>query len=335
MLRTLAIAAALLVGVALSSGPATAQSAPPPDIEAALDPTDRIRLAEAFRLADALGDSVWPGWHAAPFAVLLVTPEREFLLRHPRPSADFRRIGYDSLLASDVWERARQFPPTLLATFPAVGDVPTIVVGRAEQTGKRSTGWVLTLLHEHFHQWQMAQPDYFGRVAALGLARGDSTGMWMLNHPFPYDSAHVQARFADAWRAVRRVVTDTAAREPAIAALAALRAALSVDDRRYLDFQMWQEGVARYTELAVARSAATHHRPLDAFAALPDYEPYARVERALRLGVLGDSSVALGERRRVAFYPFGAMTALMLDAVVPRWRREYVRAPLSLDEFLR
>ncbi|HEX5831442.1 MAG TPA: hypothetical protein VFY16_10710 [Gemmatimonadaceae bacterium] len=335
MLRTLAATAAFLASIAFPSASSPARSAPPRCAAAALDPTDRVRLAEAFRLADALGDSVWPGWRTVPFAVLLVTPEREFLVRHPRPSADFRRTGYDSLLASDVWVRARVFAPGLLATFPAVGGVPTIVVGRAEQTGKRSTGWVLTLLHEHFHQWQMTQPDYFARVAALGLARGDSTGTWMLNHPFPYDSVRVQARFADAWRTVRQAVADTGARERAIAALAALRAALSEDDRRYLDFQMWQEGVARYTELTVARAAAARYRPLDAFAALPDYEPYARVEGALRVGVMGDSSVALGERRRVAFYSFGAMTALMLDSAAPRWRREYVRAPLSLDAFLR
>ena len=48
--------------------------------------TDGTRLIEAFRVGDRLGDRIWPGWSRAPFAVLLVTPEYEFLIRHPLPS---------------------------------------------------------------------------------------------------------------------------------------------------------------------------------------------------------------------------------------------------------
>src|SRR5215218_4041507 len=164
---------------------------------AALAPDDRVRIAEAFRLADAIGDSIWPGWTSAPFAVLLVTPEREFLVRHPRPSSEFTRIGYDSLLRSEVLVRDRTLSPSFLATFPAVGGVPTIVVGQPRATGKSSTEWVLTLLHEHFHQLQTSRPDYYARVGALGLARGDQTGMWMLNYAFPYDSSAARTRFAE------------------------------------------------------------------------------------------------------------------------------------------
>src|SRR5687768_15141864 len=110
-----------------------------PDSIGGLAAADRVRLAEARRLIAAVGDSVWPGWSAAPSALLLVTPDREFLLWHPHPSADFERIGHDSLLASDVHARPRRFSPTLAATFPAVGGVPTIVIGTAERTGKQST----------------------------------------------------------------------------------------------------------------------------------------------------------------------------------------------------
>src|SRR5687767_1650412 len=64
---------------------------------------DRVRLAEAFRIADTLGNQIWKDWNTAPFAVLLVTPENEFLIRHPKPSADFARIKYDRLLKSNVY----------------------------------------------------------------------------------------------------------------------------------------------------------------------------------------------------------------------------------------
>ncbi len=64
---------------------------------------DRVRLAEAFRIGDTLGNRLWADWNKAPFAVLLVTPEYEFLIRHPKPSVDFTLISYDPLLRSNVY----------------------------------------------------------------------------------------------------------------------------------------------------------------------------------------------------------------------------------------
>src|SRR5207245_2300806 len=96
---------------ALENTNAVAQGKP------ALSEIDRTRLAEAFQLADQIGDHVWPGWSNTPFAVLLVTPDYEFLLRHPQPSDDFAKLQYDTVLKSDVYYRKRTLPTTFLATF--------------------------------------------------------------------------------------------------------------------------------------------------------------------------------------------------------------------------
>jgi len=299
---------------------------------------DRLRIAEGFRLADAIGDSIWPGWTSAPFAVLLVTPEREFLVRHPRPSSDFTRIGYDSLLRGDVLVRARTLAPTLLATFPAVGGVPTIVVGQPHATGKSSTEWVLTLVHEHFHQLQTSRPDYFARVEALRLARGDRSGMWMLNYPFPYDSSVVQSRVALFAAQLDSALVATSADErrshwlAAQVARAALSAALSPDDDRYLAFQMWQEGAARYTELLAAHFAARHFTPSGAFRTLPDFISFDTAAARIDAGVHAGLRAPLKERRRVAFYPLGAAYASMLDQMEAGWRGKYLEGEMSLDK---
>src|SRR5947208_16112695 len=113
------IPVALVAGL-MTSACAAERAAP------SLPNTDRIRIAEAFRLADALGNRVWPDWDKAPFAVLLVTPEHEFLIRHPKPSDDFTLTGEDAVLKHKVWFRQRKNPTNFLATFPAVGGVPTI-----------------------------------------------------------------------------------------------------------------------------------------------------------------------------------------------------------------
>ena len=332
-------------GGASSAGPLPAAEAPTVattdtigPLPSSLPPDDRTRIAEAFRLADAIGDGIWPGWSSVPFALLLVTPEREYLVRHPRPAAGFERVGFDSLLGSDVHVRSRTFQPTLLATFPFEG-IPTVVIGQPAATGKHSTAWVLTALHEHFHQLQMSQPGYYKGVDALGLARGDQTGMWMLNYAFPYGADSVQAAFAAMARAVDSALAaapgaDRQARLKALSKTrATLRGTLTGDDDRYLGFQMWQEGVARYTELQVARWADRNFAPSEAFNALADASSFGASADSILFGIRrGLQGNPLSTAGRVAFYPVGAATALLLDDIAPEWRTRYLGATFSLDE---
>lgn len=301
---------------------------------------DRVRLAEAFRLGETLGECVWKGWSKAPFAVLLVTPEGEFLLRHPRPPQDFTPVGRDPLLRGEVFFRKQTLNTGLLATFP-FGGVPTIVIGRAENTAaKTSTPWVVTVLHEHFHQLQYSQPDYYDAVGGLNLSRGDQTGMWMLNFAFPYSDAEVKRRFealgkllAEALQA--RGKKNFAARIARyLEARRAFAAALAPDDYKYFSFQVWQEGVSRYTGYRMAELAAKSYRPSRRFRALKDYTPFAEVAGRSRQTLLNElNTLRLEGYGRVAFYPVGAGEALLLDRVNRRWRERYFADKFYLEKY--
>jgi hypothetical protein len=304
---------------------------------------DRIRLAEAFRLGDALGNRVWQDWDKAPFAVLLVTPEYEFLVRHPKPSKDFTLIGYDSLLRSNIYFRARTQQTNFLATFPAVGGVSTIVVGQAENTqAKTSTPWVVTLLHEHFHQLQDSQPNSYAETEALNLSRGDRTGMWMLNYAFPYDSSEVREQFTILSKSLAGALQAKDRREFSrklsayFSARGRLRQMLSPDDYRYFSFQLWKEGVARYTQYHVARLAATQYRPSRAFRRLKDFTPFENEARAIRDGIIRElMTLRLESYRRVAFYAVGAGEGLLLDRANPKWRARYFAEKFYLENYFK
>ena len=302
---------------------------------------DRIRIAEALRLGKALGSDLGPGSEEIPFAILLVTPDREFLVAHPRPSADFSAIGHDSLLGAMVHSRARQYGVGMMASFPAVGGISTIVVGQPEQTRKSSTFWVLTVLHERFHQIQTSQSGYYDGVAKLDLANGDQTGQWMLQYAFPYDSSKVVERFHQYRDALRRGFSARTAEESeqvmrdVLAARTALRGVVTAADWRYLEFQLWQEGISRYTELRVARTAA-EQTPLPAFAKLPDVISYAAAADSLRRNLERElSTLNLPGWKRVAFYPTGAAEGLLLDRVNPSWRLRYFTDRFALQPFYR
>jgi hypothetical protein len=305
-----------------------------------LNDVDRVRLSEAFRIGDALGNQIWAGWNQAPFAVLLVTPENEFLIRHPKPAADFVLLGDDTLLKSKVYYRKRTQPLNFLATFPIAG-VPTIVVGQAENTAKKtSTPWVVTVLHEHFHQLQYSQPGYYDDVNALGLSHGDQTGMWMLNYPFPYDWMEMEEHFsllslllADVLEA--KTGSDFAAKLAAYRQQRReLELTLSPDDYKYFSFQLWQEGIARYTEYRIAKLAAGRYRPSPSFRALKDYEPFAKVAAATKSGILTELRISqLADYKRVMFYALGAGEGLLLDRVNSRWRQRYFAEKFYLDKY--
>jgi hypothetical protein len=302
---------------------------------------DRTRLSEAFSIGEKLGNQLWAGWNKAPFAVLLVTPEYEFLIRHPKPSSDFVLVNYDPLLKSNVYYRKRTQPINLLATFPVAGGIPTIVIGQAENTAKKtSTPWVVTLLHEHFHQLQYSQTGYYDDVNALGLTRGDQTGMWMLNYPFPYDWHEMQELFAHLSHSLANAL-EAKSKTDFFAGLTTylkqrheVENTLSPDDYRYLSFQMWQEGIARYTEYHIAKLAAGRYRPSKAFRMLKDYQRFDEVAEDIRVGILGElTSVNLAESRRVTFYALGAGEGLLLDRVKPRWRQRYLLDKFYLDKY--
>jgi len=306
-----------------------------------LSESERILLAEALRINEMLGDQVWSGWSKAPFAVLLVTPEYEFLIRHPRPSTDFTSLGYDSLLRSDVLFRKRVFAPNLLATFPAVSGVPTIVIGEPENTdAKTPTRWLVTLLHEHFHQLQMSQQSYYAEVDSLGLARGDKTGMWMLNFPFPYDSAEVQRQFLLLCRSLSDALQSSSEADFRRKVSAYLqrkrefRRTLSPDDYRYFSFQLWQEGIARYTEYRIAALGGRKYQPSQQFRSLKNSTSLKQDADSLQIRILSElPRLSLGKLRRVAFYTIGAAEGMLLDRARPKWKLLYFTEKFFTEKY--
>jgi hypothetical protein len=305
-----------------------------------LSRSDRIRIAEARRLSAEVGDLVWPGLGAAKMPILLVTDSVEFLVGRAGSEDGFGSVAYDTLLRDSVATRARRLDPKLLATFPVAGE-PTIVIGTPERTRKSSTEWVLTLIHEHFHQWQYTRPGYYRGVAGLELSGGDSTGMWMLNYAFPYDSARIQLAVRHWATALRRALGASSSvrvqtLERVTRARDRLRNLVSPPDYRYVEFQLWQEGVARYVEYRAVVLAAQKQDPPKEFRALPDYQPYNAAASEMHRRLLRElDRLDLGRDRRVSFYPIGAAIALLLDQVQPWWKEAYSARPFVLASLLR
>jgi hypothetical protein len=293
---------------------------------------DAVRIHEFYRLSSQVQDQIWPNWSQVPAPLLLVTPDKEFLTHHPAPPKSFQGAG------DDFYARPRQFPANLLATFPAFGPPSVIVIGEPKNTAsKTSTPWLITLMHEHFHQLQNAQPGYFQAVQDLGLGHGEAMGMWMLNYPFPYEKPALTAAFRNlrdlllsALNEVDQGRFERLARQY-VRERKKFFAQLSSGDQKYFDFQLWQEGIARYTQIKAAEAAA-QYQPTPEYTALPDFEPFSAYAAKARTETLNELKQAdLREWKRTVVYSFGAAEGLLLDRLNPRWKNWYFKRPLSMD----
>lgn len=300
---------------------------------------DRIRIAEAINIADLYADSVWRGWSEVPMVILLVTDSTEFLVNHNMPSEDFQLMKYDSLLNTNVYYRPRVFATHLLATFPAVNGVSTIVVGTPENTGKSTSRWIITLLHEYFHQLQDFQPDYFSGVEELDLHGGDETGMWMLNYLFPYENEEINILYDKMKKVLVSIFDDERDFTNKIELFLELRKnfkdLLEEKDYKYFSFQGWQEGIARYSEIEVVKLLGRdNYQPSIAVKELEDdinfnvlSEKLYTAERNLLNGL------KLNESKRNCFYPFGAFEGMLLDILGKEWKERYLKEMFSLEDY--
>ena len=306
-----------MIGVAALIGAAGIAAATPA-------PADRQNIALSTAIVQRVGDSLWPKWAQTPFQIDLLTSNGPALVNVPKPFAP------------------PPFPRNLEATVILDGG-PIVVIGQPQYTqAKTPVRWSVTLLHEHFHQWQQSWPEYTDAVTSLNLARGDKTGMWMLNYAFPYGDARVDAayalmsdRLADALDELETPNFGDALAKY-LKARAAFKSLLSLDDYRYFAFQCWQEGTARYTEIAVARLAVQTHESDPSF--LNDLQASALREDADRTyaGVLKRlRSLPLAQEKRVDFYAVGAGEAFILDHVAPSWREQYLDSRMDLGRFLK
>jgi len=302
---------------------------------------DRIRIAEAYRIAELYGNTIWEDWDNAPFALLLVYDDNEFLINHPSPSDDFKLIGFDSLLNSNVYYREKIFNTNLLATFPAVNGLSTIVVGSPENTGKTSVNWIITILHEHFHQLQYLQPDYYSSVNELDLAGGDETGMWMLNYPFSYEDEEVNKQYKKLTEALLKLMIpfphDNRLFNHDLNSYLEERKnfknLLNEKDYKYFSFQLWQEGIARYTEYKIADMISSYE-PSEELTDLKDYKPFYEVANELRENIFKQlKEWSLKDNQRLCFYSFGAAEGLLLDRVNKSWKEEYLKKKFFLEKY--
>ncbi len=308
-------------------------------VAAGIGTTEALLIREAKKISDQLGDKIWPGISKIPFSIVLVTDSIEYLVYHPYPSTDFVLIGKDPILKEDVYQRKRIYNTGLLATFPAVSGVNCIVVGTIANTGRSVTDWMITLLHEHFHQYVYTQPNYYAGVEKLNLSGGDQTGMWMLNYPFPYDSISVINQYEKYSSALVEAVQVIGKKEfkkrvsTFMKEKRNFQRILIPGDYRYFSFQVWQEGIANYTEYKFLQllNLYTISMEVKNITGYISVKKYVKQYYSSQLKSLEE--LKLPEQKRICIYAVGFAEGIVLDALQPKWRKKYLVDKFSTETY--
>jgi hypothetical protein len=300
---------------------------------------DRIRIKEANIISSKYGDNIWKGYNDVPFIIILVTDSIEFLIDHPNPSDDYIFLINDEVLDSKIYYLKTQFNPQFLATFPAVNGLSCIVVGTPENTNKNSSEWIITLLHEHFHQYQSTHPGYYENINQLSLSGGDQTGMWMLNYPFPYESIAIKDQFKSFTESLYLSVTSINNKDFEkklmlyIKERERLKNVMPAADYRYFSFQLWQEGLARHTEY-IFLDLLKNYTPSKEISALPDFEPFGALKKKMydeEMKKLKENN--LDQSQRNSFYTVGFAEGILLDKLNKDWRSRYFEDMFYIERY--
>ena len=181
----------------------------------------------------------------------------------------------------------------------------------------------------------------FENVEDLNLSNGDQTGMWMINYPFPYDSLPVIKQYKLYTQALDKTITNIHTKnynsylKQYLIERKKFKDKLSPADYRYFSFQIWQEGLARYTEYNFLELLA-NYKPSKEILALPDFMPFSE----LKLKMYHNETEnllenKLNETKRVCFYSIGFAEGILLDRINKSWRKKYLTDKFYIEHYFK
>ncbi|HLO30613.1 MAG TPA: hypothetical protein VK249_15825 [Anaerolineales bacterium] len=197
-----------------------------------------------------------------------------------------------------------------------------------------SDAYIAFLFHETLHAYQgMLNPDLFAQAEEVMSLENrypwEDPGQldaWQKELDLLLGAANVTSN-EEAAELVRQFLTQRDARRT--------RLGLSPE---FVDFERrreWLEGLAKYTELAIGRMAATTpgYEPLSDIHTDSEFNNYCTRDRFWSLQ-LNQVRRVLKNEGEVRFYYSGFAQAVLLDRLLPGWRASAISEDTPLEDFL-
>lgn len=327
----------------------------PPEMDR-LDAHDKARLAETLHLKQELGQSVWPGWGKAEIPVLLWNRDYAFLAGYPDPPAPWEPMSGDTFQTQAYFRRpagepqnfavrvgdrwvasmATKWETDIFVIEMIRGVLPPpfkqIVPYRAliQPSEVQMTG----VLHETFHVYQaQVAPERLDEAEAAHRHKeqywqADAAMRRAWKREIDMLVRALKAGSEEEMAALVREFLDERTRRRAESGLSAEL----IDYERQLE---WEEGLAKYVELAIWRAASENaeYEPLPDMAGDPDFKGYRMFKQrwSQEIGQMKRQATQEGETR---FYYTGMAQAMLLDRLLPDWKDRALLKDVWLETLL-
>lgn len=328
-----------------------------PEFADRLSELDKARLAEALHLKQELGALIWHGWDEAEIPVLLWTDEYSFLIGYPSLPEGWSLVEGDAsqglsyshkqtsehqnfaVLVNDIWVASMAtkwesdnflisqfreiFPPLLEQIFPY-----RLLIQASEV---QITG----VLHEGFHVYQTT-------VSPQKLEAAEGR--------FQTESAYwaVDESMREAWKEEIILLTQAMETDTTAEMVKLVKDFLAQRDQRREEYALspaqinferlieWEEGLAKYVELAAWQfaSTSTTYQPMPEIFNDPDFKGYQTFERrwSQEITTMKNQGIQASDTR---FYYTGMAQAFLLDRLMPDWKSSVFLEGVWLEDLLR
>jgi hypothetical protein len=333
------------------------QGLPGRDTSDQLSELDKARLLEAIHLKSALGDRLWKGWGEADVPFIIWNDSFEFLFEYPgEPPAGWTPVPNDTFQGQayyrqkaddpqnfavpvgDIWAVSmatksatdvflissfrEMFPPPIKQIFPY-----RILI----QPSETQVGGVL---HESFHVYQMLTSPTRLDTAEKAHRLGDE-----------YESA--AEKFSAEWKQESVLLADALEAKTPEEKFALVQQFLETRDSRrstyaldpvLVDYERqleWEEGTAKYIEVAILKTAfeAVAYQPTPEMASDPDFKAYQVFPQRWSQELIQlRYQTTSGESQ---FYMTGMAQAFLLDDLLPGWQEKYWQEGVFLEDLLK
>lgn len=318
---------------------------------------DKARLAEALNLKSTLGNQIWPGWGDTQFPVIIWNHAYEFLVGYPGlPPAGWEAVPGDTfhgqvyyrhpaedpqnfaVPVGDLWAGSMatktEMDAFLIGTFRDVFPSPLKQVFPYRLLIQPSETQIGGVLHEDFHVYELQSAH----------ARLDEA-----EHAHSYGDQYEEA--AKSFTAELRQESGLLAR--ALAARSDAEAAnrvrefLQIRDTRRQTYNLdpslvayerwleWEEGMAKYVEVASLRQAyqSAGYSALPEMADDPYFKSYDRFNRRWSQEI--SQLRTLYGSQEIKFYMTGMAESFLLDRLMPDWKSKVMQDGVFLEDLLR
>jgi hypothetical protein len=322
-----------------------------------LSPIDQARLLESLQLKTALGDQVWQGWGRADIPIIIWNRSYEFLVNYNGAvPSDWSEITDKNLNGNPYYRRVADDPQNFAVR---VGNTWTASIATKNTTDiflidafhdnlpspvkqvfpyrfllQPSETQIGGLLHETFHVYQY-------QTASERITEAESI------HKLGTQYESAAEKFQTEWKKESAILADALKAKTKTEKIEDVRQFLAMRDTRrksaglssdlinYERWIEWEEGTAKYIEMAILKQASISptYQPLPEMNVDPDFKKYQKFSSRWSQEMIQlRYQTSSGETQ---FYATGMAQAFLLDDLMPDWHTNYWNDGVFLEDLLR